>query len=74
MKLSNIILSATLALKIISAKSINYEKNDREEIEYLENKDFKYQFHCIDDINGVCDKISGELNTALNDLSNTFGI
>jgi len=79
MKFSNLLLSAVLALKLVHAKVINFENtniviesSDKETVNLIENKDFKYEYHCVDDINGVCEKISNELSIALHDLSSTF--
>jgi len=73
MKLLNSILSIILALNFVNAKVINFE-NEYQTVDLIENKDFKYKFHCIDNINNICEKISDELSVALNELSNALEI
>jgi len=83
MKILNYFYSALLAFEFVRAKSIYLNKvvkNNIPEInivgnrDVIENTDFKYNFHCIEDVNGICVKIIKEINIALNDLSSTFDI
>ncbi|ORX48391.1 hypothetical protein BCR36DRAFT_354699 [Piromyces finnis] len=69
MKIFNVLFIATaLALKFVKSDNTRQLKYE----EYIESKDFHYNFRCLDNFNDACDVAKEDFKTALDILSNTF--